>query len=62
MKCYFTMTVAMVAARFMQMSGDNIVDVIAVWNGFVSTFRSVCMRFVVTGTGMIRCASALVLT
>jgi hypothetical protein len=62
MKCYFTMAVAMVAARFMQMSADNIIDMIAMWNSFMSAFRSVCMCFVVTGTGMVRRASALVLT
>ena len=46
--------VAVVAVGVMEMSVDQIVDMVAVRHGFVAAPRPVPMALVVTATGMIR--------
>jgi hypothetical protein len=55
-----TMVVAMVAVRVVQMTTDEIIDMVAVWNALVSAARSMDVVFVMFGTRMIRCALGLV--
>ena len=50
----------MVAVRVVQMTADEIIDMVAVWNGLVSTTGSVDVAFVMLGTRMIWCAPGLV--
>lgn len=46
------MTIAVRAVRVMQMSGDEVIDVIAVRNAFVSAIWAVLVRCVVFRTGV----------
>lgn len=55
------MGIAVIAAWFMQMSFDHVVDVIAVRNGFVSAFWTVCVAFFVTRAFMLGSAGICIL-
>lgn len=50
------MVIAMTAARMVEMTADDVVDVVSVRDRDVSAARTVSMSLVVAGAGMARCA------
>jgi len=48
--------IAVVSAWFVQMTIDEIVHVVMMWNRFVTAFFTMLMRTVVAAAGVIRCA------
>ncbi len=50
------MMVAVVAARMMQVSGDQIVSVVSMWDGFVSAARTMLVRLLMAAASVLRSA------
>jgi hypothetical protein len=58
---YRTVIIAVIAVRMVQMTGDEIIDMIAVWNGFVTAAGSMNVSSIMSGAAMVGRASIRIL-